>query len=183
MGPASSPPEAWRAEVRPRWRPGQGAVTAAVQEIWHRCQAPRCVVCCTWPMQRIRAGCRPGRGGGLLPPSLDWAGLSLLRKWTRTGFFLGCCLVPGMWHLALDSPDWHCPLCRSGAAGRRLGTGLASYPPDGACSVLRRRGWPTLVQDGSLLDGESLTPQGIKTNILLTHSSIGGFATADVHHC
>ena len=88
-------------------------------------------------------------------------------------------LAAGTWHLVLDGLGWHGTLWRSGVAGRRLGTGLASYPPDRACSMLRRYGWPTLVQDGLLLDGESFTPQA---DILLTHSSIGGLATVDVHH-
>ena len=61
-------------------------------------------------------------------------GLVFISLWKRasTGLVLGCGLAAGTWHLALDGPGWHGPLWTSGAAGRRLGTGLASYPLDGA---------------------------------------------------
>ena len=49
--------------------------------------------------------------------------------------------------------------------------------------MLLRHGWPTLVQNGLLLDGEGFTPQGIRADVLPFYSSIGGLATADVHHC
>ena len=114
--------------------------------------------------------------------TLGLACLSPLGMLAGTAVVLGCGLTTGTWHLALDTPGWHSPLCWLSAPGRRLlGTGLAFCSLDGVWNVPLRCSCSTLVQDGGLLYGEGLIPQGIQADVLFLNSSIGGLATVAVH--